>query len=145
MKLESTLPESPGLLHAVPILNIFSLLLVFFLLGPSFVSQSGVSVDLPVTRFQIERQERSIVITVKPGDPPLLWLERQPVTLSQLGDKLDERRGSESAPSATVLLQVDRSVPVEAQQKVAEMALLKGYQVILLGTPANDDPPSKNN
>ncbi len=86
-----------------------------------------------------------MVITVQPGDPPLLWLERQPVTLSQLADKLDERRGSENSPSATVLLLVDRKVPVEAQQKVAEMALLKGYQVFLLGTPANDDPPPSKN
>ncbi|MDB6079008.1 MAG: hypothetical protein JWO82_2755 [Akkermansiaceae bacterium] len=146
MKLESTLPESPGFLHAIPALNIFSLLLVFFLLGPSFVSQSGVAIDLPVSRFQIERQAGSTVISVKPGDPPLIWLEREQVTLSQLGDRLDERRGSDSAPASTVLLQVDKSVPVSVQREVAETALLKGFRVYLLGYPESTDdatPPAK--
>ena len=48
MKLESSLPERPGFLFVVPAFNLFALLLVFFLLGPSFVSQSGVAVELPV-------------------------------------------------------------------------------------------------
>ena len=63
MKLESTLPERPGVLFVVPAFNLFALLLVFFLLGPSFVSQSGVAVELPVSRFQMERQADATVVT----------------------------------------------------------------------------------
>jgi biopolymer transport protein ExbD len=132
------------LLHAIPALNIFSLLLVFFLLGPSFVSQSGVAVDLPISPFQIERQAGAIVVSVKPGDPPLLWLEREPVTFDQLAAKLEERRGSDAAPASRVLLQVDKDVPVKVQAEVAQMALLKGFQVNLLGFPAaTDEAPAK--
>ena len=58
MKLEMTLPERPGFLHAVPVLNIFALVQLFFLLGPSLVRQSGVAVDLPPSRFQMERYQR---------------------------------------------------------------------------------------
>ena len=64
MKLESTLPEQPGFLHAVPLLNLFTLLLVFQVLGPAFLLQSGVSVELPPSRFQMERFEDPLVITV---------------------------------------------------------------------------------
>jgi len=39
MKLESTLPERPGFLHAVPLIDMFGLLLIFLLLGPAFVAQ----------------------------------------------------------------------------------------------------------
>ena len=35
MKLEMTLPERPGFLHAVPVLNLFALLLLFLLLSVS--------------------------------------------------------------------------------------------------------------
>ena len=136
MKLESTLPERPGFLFVVPAFNLFALLLVFFLLGPSFASQSGVAVELPVSRFQMERQADATVVTVTAGDSPVYWLEREPVTLSQLSERLDARRGSESAPATTVLLRVDKGVPVGVQRDVAEVALQKGLRVYLLGQPA---------
>jgi biopolymer transport protein ExbD len=135
MKLESTLPENPGFLFVVPAFNLFALLLVFFLLGPSFVSQSGVAVELPVSRFQMERQTDSTVVTITAGDPPGYWIEREPVSLGQLSERLDARRGSDSSPATTVLLRVDKGVPVEVQRNVAEIALQKGLRVYLLGQP----------
>jgi biopolymer transport protein ExbD len=144
MKLESTLPERPGFLFVVPAFNVFALLLVFFLLGPSFVSQSGVAVELPVSRFQMERQADATVVTVTAGDPPGYWLEREPVSLGQLSERLDARRGSESAPATTVLLRVDKGVPVETQRNVAEIALQKGLRVYLLGQPEQAVEPAKD-
>ena len=135
MKLESTLPERPGFLFVVPAFNLFALLLVFFLLGPSFVSQSGVAVELPVSRFQMERQADASVVTITAGDPPGYWVEREPVSLGQLSERLDVRRGSESSPATSVLLRVDKGVPVEVQRNVAEIALQKGLRVYLLGQP----------
>jgi len=143
MKLESTLPERPGFLFVVPAFNLFALLLVFFLLGPSFVSQSGVAVELPVSRFQMERQVDATVVTITAGTDPGYWLEREPVSLGQLSERLDARRGSESAPATTVLLRVDKGVPVDTQRKVAEIALQKGLRVYLLGQPAEAAAPKE--
>jgi len=137
MKLESTLPERPGFLFVVPAFNLFALLLVFFLLGPSLVSQSGVAVELPVSRFQMERQADATVVTITDGDPAGYWIEREPVSLGQLSERLDTRRGSEAAPATSVLLRVDKGVPVEIQRNVAEIALQKGLRVYLLGQPEN--------
>ena len=135
MKLESTLPERPGFLFVVPAFNLFALLLVFFLLGGQFVSQSGVAVELPVSRFQLERQADASVVTITEGPEPGYWLEREPVSLGQLSERLDARRGSESAPATTVLLRVEKGVPVEIQRHVAEIILQKGLRVYLLGQP----------
>jgi biopolymer transport protein ExbD len=135
MKLESTLPERPGFLFVVPAFNLFALLLVFFLLGPSFVSQSGVAVELPVSRFQMERQSDATVVTITAGGPAAYWIEREPVSLGQLSERLDTRRGSDSAPASSVLLRVDKGVPAEVQRNVAEIALQKGLRVYLLGQP----------
>lgn len=135
MKLESTLPETPGFLFVVPAFNLFALLLVFFLLGPSFVSQSGVAVELPVSRFQMERQSDATVVTITAGDPPEYWVEREPVSLGQLSERLDARRGDEASPATTVLLRADKGVSVETQRNVAEIALQKGFRVYLLGQP----------
>jgi len=133
MKLESTLPERPGFLFMVPAFNLFALLLVFLLLGGQFVSQSGVAVELPVSRFQLERQAEATVVTITAGAEPGYWLEREPVSLGQLSERLDARRGSESAPATSVLLRVEKGVPVETQRNVAEIALQKGLRVYLLG------------
>jgi biopolymer transport protein ExbD len=141
MKLESTLPERPGFLFVVPAFNLFALLLVFFLLGPSFVSQSGVAVELPVSRFQMDRQADATVITVTAGDPPEYWIEREAVSLAELSERLEERRGSDTSPATTVLLRADRGVSVEVQRQVAEVALQKGFRVYLLGRPESAGDP----
>ena len=64
-----------------------------------------------------------------------LMVEREPVSLGQLSERLDVRRGSESSPATSVLLRVDKGVPVEVQRNVAEIALQKGLRVYLLGQP----------
>lgn len=150
MKLESTLPERPGFLFVIPAFNLFALLLVFFLLGPSFVSQSGVAVELPVSRFQLERQAYETVVTIQDGgapgvsefDPPTYWLEREQVSLGKLSDQLDARRNSDISPATTVLLRVDKGVPVETQRNVAEIILQKGLRVYLLGQPEGIQEPA---
>ena len=68
MKLETHLPERPGLLHAVPVMDIFVLLWLLFLLGPSLLRQSGISVELPPSRFQLDRYQETLVITLGPGE-----------------------------------------------------------------------------
>lgn len=143
MKLESTLPERPGFLFVVPAFNLLALLIVFLLLGPFFLSQYGVAVELPISRYQMERPGDAMVITVTKGDPPSYWLEREEVSLGALSERLDARRGSESTPSTSVLLRVDRGVPVEAQQAVAEIALQKGFRVWVLGQASDDQVPAK--
>ena len=133
MKLETTLPDSPGFLIVVPAINLMALLLVFFL--PSLFSQSGVAVELPVSRFQLEQQEDRAVVTVTADNPPVYWLERQQVTFSELSEQLEARRQGDWAPTSTVLLRVDKGVAVETQRNVAELALQKGFRVLLLGQP----------
>lgn len=133
MKLVTTLPESPGFLIVVPAINLMALMLVFFL--PSLFSQSGVAVELPVSRFQLERQEDRAVVSITSDNPPVYWLERQQVSFAQLSEQLDARRQGDWAPTSTVLLRVDKGVSVETQRAVAEMALNKGFRVLLLGQP----------
>src|SRR5687768_3314676 len=98
MKLETTLPDSPGFLIVVPAINLMALLLVFFL--PSLFSQSGVAVELPVSRFQLEQQEDRAVVTVTADNPPVYWLERQQVTFGELSEQLEARRQGDWAPTS---------------------------------------------
>lgn len=142
MKLELTLPERPGFLHVVPLFNLFALLLMFFVLGPSLVLQSGKQVELPPSKFQMERFTGAQVVTVGPGLPAKIYLGREAISLDALGKKLDERRGN--GPAA-VLLRADVGTPVALEQEVSELILRKNYKVMLVGRPAQvgvSDVPS---
>lgn len=134
MKLEMTLPERPGFLHAVPILNIFALLLLFFLLGPALVLQSGVAVDLPPSKFQMERYQDALVVTLGPGEPgPRIHLGRDSVTQTELAERLDKLRADGAPAKTIVLLQTDTGTPVGVEREVTELALGKGFRVALVG------------
>lgn len=142
MKLEMTLPERPGFLHAVPVLNLFALLLLFLLLGPSFVMHSGISVEMPPSRFQMERFRDSLVVTLGPGR---LHLGRDAVTLAELEKRLEEIRGNDGAARMIVLLQTDAGTPAGVEREVTEVILTKGFRVAYVGQPVPSaaEPPDR--
>ena len=129
-----TLPERPGLLHAVPILDLFALLWLMVLLGPMLLQQSGVAVDLPPSRFQLERFQDTLVVTLGLGETePRIHLGRDAVSFPELANRLDKLR-SEGAPAkAIVLLQTDAGTPVGVERQVAEMVLGKGFRLAMVG------------
>jgi biopolymer transport protein ExbD len=134
MKLEMSLPERPGFLHALPVLNLFALMQLFFLLGPSLVMQSGVGVELAPSRFQMERYDQSLVLTLGPGEPePRIHLGRDPVTRETLAQRLDALKVEGLQAKAMVLLQTDAGTPVGLEREVTELVLGKGFRLALVG------------
>ena len=134
MKLETNLPERPGLLHAVPVLNIFALLWLLFLLGPSLRRQSGVSVELPPSRFQLERYRETLVITLGPGqNGPRIHLGRDQLDMPELAARLEQLRGEGAPAKSMVLLQTDEGTPVGIERQVSELVLGKGFRLALVG------------
>jgi len=132
MKLETTLPERVGFLHAVPIFDLFALLLIAIMLGPSFITQAGVQVEMPVSRFQVARHSDASVITITQGEPPVLWLERIRVTEEELVKQLEERRQA-SLQVPVVYLRSDAQISSDFERRIAELALQAGFRVYLLG------------
>ena len=138
-----TLPERPGLLHAVPVLDIFALLWLLFLLSSSLLRQSGVTVDLPPSRFQLERFQDTFVVTLGLGEGgPRIHLGRDSVDLPELADRLDQLRGEGVRASSVVLLQTDVGTPVGIEREVAELILSKGFRLAMVG--ANSPDPGKS-
>jgi len=146
-----TLPERPGLLHAVPVLNVFALLWLLFVLGPSLSRQSGIAVELPPSRFQLERFQNSLVVTLGPGDgAPRVHLGRDSVTLPELSARLDQLRSDGAAAKAIVLLQTDVGTSVGIEREVSELVLGKGFRLALVGANtsrlqdfSNEQPPGE--
>ncbi|MGA0845277.1 MAG: biopolymer transporter ExbD [Luteolibacter sp.] len=128
------MPERPGLLHALPVMDLLLLLWLSFLLGSSLLRQPGVKVELPPSRFQLDRYRESLVITLGSGQDGLqIYLGRESLALSELNERLELLR-SEGAPArAIVLLQSDAGTPAGLERQVSEMVLEKGFQLALVG------------
>jgi biopolymer transport protein ExbD len=94
-------------------------------------------VDLPPSRFQLERYQESIVVTLEPGDStPSIYMGRDEVTLEGLADRLEKLRELSAQRKSLVLLKTDKSTPVGAEREVTELILRKGFRIALVGKTA---------
>jgi biopolymer transport protein ExbD len=131
MKLESHLPKQTFWLYLGPVLNVLLVLLIFFLLGSSFVIQSGVSVTLPQSSSRLTGFDRAQVITVTAsGDAPL-YFNGRPVTLEGLRAGLDEKKKE----GRKAIIHPDEMAPTVRTQQAINVALSLGYEVAIATQP----------
>lgn len=136
MKLETTLEERPGFLHALPLFDLFALVTMILLLGPMLLSQSGISVEVPASRFQMQRYSKSIIVTVGPGDRDAgIYLGRRAITIGELSGLLSEMKLDEEMSRAIVLLKTDVRTSVGMERLVSEIIIESGFELALVGTP----------
>jgi biopolymer transport protein ExbD len=131
MKLISHLPQQTFWLYLGPVLNVLLVLLIFFLLGSSFVIQSGVSVTLPQSSSRLTGFERAQVITVTAsGDAPL-YFNGRPVTIDALRAGLEEKKKE----GRKVIVHADVMAPSGRTQQAINVALALGYEVGIASQP----------
>lgn len=130
MKLESTLDRRPGLLHLVPLLDVMALMVIFYLLGTTFIHQSGVAVKLPVSSSQIPPLASAHVVLVA-GDPttPQIFFDRRQLGLAELQTRL--MQGPKDGGPTTVILKADRRIPSGTLIDITNAAQVAGFQVML--------------
>ncbi|MEK6232225.1 MAG: biopolymer transporter ExbD [Luteolibacter sp.] len=134
MKLETTLEERPGFLHALPFFDLFMLVTILLLLSPMFLSQSGITIEVPTSRFQMQRYPKSIVVTVGPGGRKAsLYLGRESITLDELPERLSALKLDDDLARAIILLKTDIGTSVGMERLVSEMILGASFEMALVG------------
>ena len=136
MKLHSYLPQQGIRLYIAPLLNGILLLLIFFLLGTSFVIQSGMEVKLPKSSSRLTGFDSAHVITVAAAEASL-YFDGRPVTPKQLHDKLMEKKGD----NRRVIIHADEMAPSGRVQEVINVALALGYEVAMATQPPRSLEP----
>lgn len=134
MKLETTLEERPGFLHALPFFDLFMLVTILLLLSPMFLSQSGITIEVPTSRFQMQRYPKSIIVTVGPGGRKAsLYLGRESITLDELPERLSALKLDDDLARAIILLKTDIGTSVGMERLVSEMILGASFEMALVG------------
>ena len=137
MKLEMSLPQRPGLIYTMPVLDILVLVLIFPLLGSSFSTDAGVSLRLQDTSHRFERMERSIIVTIKGMKEREIYINRRLVDEGELLSELaKEAKKWKSGGRVGIIYRVDKQVPSGYKDRISDMLLGADYQVYNAGNPS---------
>jgi len=86
MKFRRRIKIEKGMVDLTPLVNVFFLLLIFFMFTSSFIFQPGIRVNLPKAVTSEVIQDGGVVLTVAKGDK--IYLGDREITSDELSSKL---------------------------------------------------------
>lgn len=127
MKLHRRPQPQFALAPFIPALSVAGLLGFFFLLGGTILLQPGISVQVPSSPFLLAPQRNPQVVAVTAAPVPGIYFDNRRVTLEELDGLLGKSRGD----SRTIIIKADRESPVELVVEVSNLAIKRGFHVVL--------------
>lgn len=116
--------------------DIVMLLLIFFLLSSSFVTQPGIKVQLPKAEARETPDEQSISITVT--EKGQLFLNSEKVTLENLPQKLSSALRKNK--DRVVVIRAEKNTTLQSTVQVLDAAKSAGASRFMIATtPLNSD------
>lgn len=110
--------------------DIVLLLLIFFLLTSSFITQSGIRIQLPRSEMKEQLSDKYIIITLTPENEIYLFNEK--VEKANLSLKLKEFLGKEK--DKLVVLRADKSVPIQEVIDIMDITKSVGLTRFVVAT-----------
>ena len=136
MKLELTLPATPGFMHMFPGLDIIALVLMFPLLGSSVVRQAGIEVTVHESPWRYQQMDSPVVVTLGVGDDHPMWINKTPVPLADLENEIKRLQRADGGDAiTTAVVRSDIGVPSGVEKDVINRILMMGLNCGLVGKP----------
>lgn len=105
-------------------------LLIFFLLTSSFITQSGIRIQLPISETREQISDRHIIITLTAENEIYVFGEK--VLKGDLPTKLKEV--SDGKTDKLVVLRADKSVPIQEVIDVMDISKSVGLTRFVVAT-----------
>ena len=131
MKLTRSIHLNPFLIFIIPLVDLFFLLLLLFLVSSTFLLHPGISVNLPFSKFTLGPQKNPIIVSITAGPYPLIYYRDQQIGLEELSHRLQGDRVADRS----IIIQADRLTPQGSVIEVMNLCLEKGYSVVLATSP----------
>jgi biopolymer transport protein ExbD len=113
-------------LFLAPSLSLFFCLLFFLILGGHFLLQPGIAVKVPTSPFLLIGQESPYVVSITASPAPELYFQDQPVTLTQLHERLKHLQGPRN-----LIIKGDKGTPYQLLVEVITLGEEEGFSTIL--------------
>ncbi len=110
--------------------DIVLLLLIFFLLTSSFITQSGIRIQLPLSETKEQVSDRHIIITLTAEKEIYVFNEK--ISKENLSQKLKEVSRDEK--DKLVVLRADKIVPIQEVIDVMDIAKSSGLTRFVVAT-----------
>ena len=131
MKLNRSIHLNHFLIFIIPLVDLFFLLLLLFLISSTFLVHPGISVNLPFSKFTLGPQNNPVIVSITAGPFPLIYYRDQQIRLEELARRL----AGDHAADRSIIIQADRLTPQGAVIEVMNLCLEKGYSVVLATSP----------
>jgi biopolymer transport protein ExbD len=131
MKLTRSVHLNPFLIFIIPLVDLFFLLLLLFLVSSTFLLHPGVSVNLPFSKFTLGPQKNPLIVSITAGPFPSIYYRDQQIQLGELARRLEQDRGAERS----IVIQADGLAPQGSVVEVMNLCLENGYSVVLATSP----------
>lgn len=134
LSFKTRLIQLSGRPDLTPMVDVLFLLLIFFMIGSSFVQVSGVKVDLPKTAVTKNLGIEKFVITLARGENKnLIYFNEKEISWKQLKQRLAEVRNFSA--SGTVIIRADRLIPFGVVARLMALAENANVAAIIATTP----------
>jgi biopolymer transport protein ExbD len=131
MKLTRSIHLNPFLIFIIPLIDLFFLLLLLFLISSTFLLHPGINVNLPFSKFTLGPQNNPVIVSITAGPFPLIYYRDQQIRLEELARRLAE----DHAADRSIIIQADRLTPQGSVIEIMNLCLEKGYSVVLATSP----------
>ncbi len=118
-----------------PVVSLVFLLLLFFVLNSTVVTQSGINVELSHSRYTLGLQPNPLIISITAPPRERIYFGDRPVTMNSLQAELANQPDKER----NIILKADKRVDQATVLSVAQTALEAGFSVGI----ATDPIPAK--
>lgn len=132
-----TLTQLSGRPDLTPMVDVLFLLLIFFMIGSSFVQVGGVKVNLPNTATTRNYGiEKSVITLARAENKNLIYFNEKEVSWDQLKRRLAEVRNFSA--SGTVIIRADRLIPFGIVARLMALAENANVAAIVATTPEQE-------
>ncbi|MBI4974259.1 MAG: biopolymer transporter ExbD [Candidatus Omnitrophica bacterium] len=128
MRFKRRLKIEKGLLDLTPLINVFFLLLIFFIFTSSFIFQPGIKVNLPKAVTSEVIQQENVVIIVTKDD--LIYLNEREISQDELASSLSII-AKEKTP---LLIKADNQASLGRVVEIWDMCRSEGVSQINIAT-----------
>lgn len=113
-----------------PLIDMVFILLIFFIVTTSFVSETGLTVERPEARSSESLEEESILVGIGPSGE--VYMAGQRIGLFSLRPLVEHKL--KSNPKLSTILVADKAVSAELVVRVMDELRLSGVRRIALAT-----------